>query len=104
MSEDDGVPPLTQSSGKSRVQYAWIFLFDENINLEDPFSIVPLSYFKDVENFPWTVIEGEMNSECRSETRTFTNILGQFKIFGKIEKGRKHSFTLSFISFTILNM
>lgn len=81
------LPPLTQTSGKSRVKYAWIFLFEENINAAEPFSIVPLNDFLDVEDFPWTFIEGEMSTECREEVRIFSNMKGKYRIFGKIEKG-----------------
>lgn len=79
-------PPLTQA-GKSKVKYAWVFLFENNINVEEPFKIVPLSLFSEVEDFPWSFIEGEMSSECRAEIRKFDNMTGDFRIFGKIEKG-----------------
>lgn len=79
-------PPPTQSGGRSKVKYGSIFLFTEDINVQDPFSIVPLSFFIGTD-FPWSSIEGEMTSESRSVTRTFTNLKGKFKIFGKIEKG-----------------
>lgn len=81
----DSCPPLTQS-GKSKVKYAWVFLFNNNINIEDPFSIVPLSFFSQVD-FPWNSIEGEMTTSSRTEIRTFSNLPGNFRIFAKIEKG-----------------
>lgn len=80
-------PPLTQRPGPSKVKYAWIMLFEENINVESPFSVVSLSSFIDVADFPWTSIEGVMSPECRYEIRTFTNMPGRFRIFSKIEKG-----------------
>ena len=89
---DDNVPPPTQVGGKSRVKYAWIFLFKDDINAEDPFSIMPLSFFADVEDFPWTFIEGEMSPECRHEVRSFSNMTGKYRIFGKIEKGKNYQF------------
>ena len=84
--DSDG-PILTQPSGKSKVKYGSIILFTEDINLEDPFSIVPLHFFVDT-NFPWSSIEGEMTTESRLELRTFSNIPGQHRIFAKIEKGK----------------
>ena len=80
-------PPMTQKSEKSRVQYAWIILFKVDINEEEPFSIVPLKFFTEAKDFPWNFIEGEMSSECRNEICTFSNLVGEFKIFGKVEKG-----------------
>lgn len=80
-------PPLTQTTGKSKVKYGAIFLFKEDIDVEDPFSIVPLSFFGNT-NFPWSAIEGEMTSECRKEVRTFSNLPGKFRIFAKIEMGK----------------
>lgn len=88
---EDSAPPLTQSSGQSRVKYAWIFLFEDNINEEEPFTIVPLTFFRDCHDFPWTFIEGEMSSECRSKVLTFSKMPGKkFRIFGKIEKGENY--------------
>ena len=83
--DDDGAPPLTQGN-KSHVQYGSIFLFKEDIDENYPFSVVPLNFFGE-NDFPWNAIRGEMSSECRGELRTFSNLDGQYRIFGKIEKG-----------------
>ena len=82
-------PPMTQSCGKSQVKYAWIILFQDDINEEEPFSVVPLNSFVDVEDFPWSVIKGEMSSERRQEIHQFSNLPGKYRIFGKIEKGKE---------------
>ena len=87
-----GCPPLTQS-GRSKVKYSWIFLFNNGINIENPFSVAPLSFFADVD-FPWSFIEGEMSSNCRAEIHQFQNLPGNYRIFGKIEKGNLHNIPL----------
>ena len=83
--EEEG-PPLTQQGSRSHVQYGSIFLFVDDIDVQDPFSIVPLSFFRDTE-FPWDSIKGEMNHESRVLVRTFSKLPGRYRIFGKIEHG-----------------
>ena len=84
----DRSPPLTQhQSGVSQVKYGSIFLFSDDINNKNPFSIVPLKFFETAKDFPWSSITGEMSSESRAEVRTFSTMPGQFRIFGKIEQG-----------------
>lgn len=83
--DSDGPPP-TQSCAKSKVKYGSIFLFKNDINEREPFSVVPLNVFVDTD-FPWSSIEGEMTMACRTKVRTFGNMVGNFRIFGKIEKG-----------------
>lgn len=83
---DDSAPPLTQREGKSKVKYGSVILFSEDIEKKDPFNIVPLSFFRN-SNFPWSSIEGIMSPGCRTEVRTFKNLEGKFRIFGKIETG-----------------
>lgn len=89
--ENGEFPPMTQPSGKSLVKYAWIFVFEDDINIEEPFSIMPLHFFSEVDDFPWTFIKGEMSPECRKKNWTFSNMTRNFKIFGKIEKGKGSS-------------
>ena len=92
-------PPLTQSDGKSKVKYGSVFLFKEDINCRDPFSIVPLNFFKDTD-FPWSSIEGEMTSESRCSVRSFSNLPGKYRIFGKIERGNLKKVKILFLSFS----
>ena len=83
---DEEGPPLTQQGGHSQVKYGSIFLFEDDINVPEPFSIVPLSFFRDTE-FPWGSIKGEMNNDIRVQQRTFQNLPGTYRIFAKIEHG-----------------
>lgn len=86
--DGEGIPS-TQGYGISRVCYAWIIIFKNDINLESPFSILPLSFFSDCDDFPWKFIEGEMTSSCRSEVRAFSKLPGEhYRIFAKIERGK----------------
>ena len=89
MDEETPSVPLTQNNngGMSKVQYGSIILFKEDINEPQPFSIVPLNFFRGT-NFPWSSIEGEMTKECRIGVRTFENLNGNYRIFGKIERGK----------------
>ena len=83
---DNEGPPLTQQGSRSQVKYGSIFLFEEDINVPEPFSIFPLSFFRNTE-FQWDSITGEMNNETRAVVRTFPNLTGRYRIFGKIEHG-----------------
>lgn len=83
---EEDAPPLTQQDGTSQVQYGSIFLFKEDIDEAEPFSIVPLHVFKDTD-FPWASIKGLMSSQCRKEVWRFSNMDGKYRIFGKIEHG-----------------
>lgn len=86
MEEDN--PSMTQVGGKSKVKYAWIMLFHYSVNESEPFSIVPLSTFRD-SDFPWRDVEGILSPDFRSEQRTFSNMPGKtFTIFCKIEVGK----------------
>lgn len=81
--------PLTQNeAGVSKIKYAWAILFANNINFSCPFSIVPLSFFKD-SDFPFDTIRGEMHSEDRAKIRTLQKLPGnEYRVFGKIEMGK----------------
>ena len=84
-------PPLTQDEGKSQVKYAWVILFHYDIDDPAPFTMVPLSFFAG-SDFPWPAVKGILNSEFRSEKRTFSNIPGkEFMIFAKVEIGEKNA-------------
>lgn len=77
--------PMTQR-GKSKLKYSWLILFKNDVNEEVPFSVVPLSSFAKID-FPWSLIEGEMSSECRGEIRKIDSLPGEYRFFCKIEKG-----------------
>ena len=82
-------PPPTQGYAVSKVCYAWIIIFKNDINLENPFSVMALNVFKDIDDFPWKVIEGEMTCACRCEIRSLSNLSGGYRIFAKIEHGEE---------------
>lgn len=86
MAERD--PPPTQENGSSQVQYAWVILFNYNINNPSPFSMVPLNFFAG-SDFPWKTIRGFLSSHIRKQTRSFSNLPGKkFNIFAKVEIGK----------------
>lgn len=80
--------PSTQEGCPSKVKYAWIILFNYDINEPEPFSIVPLSSFVG-SNFPWNAVEGFLSSEARIKRRVFSNFPDKvYTIFAKVEIGK----------------
>ena len=88
-------PPLTQEVGSSKVQYAWVILFNYDINESNPFGVYPLSLFVGTD-FPWKAVKGVLSSEFRKEIRSFSNIPGkEFNIFAKIEVGELYNIIIN---------
>lgn len=86
--------PLTQETvhKKSVIQYAWVILFNFDINNSKPFSIARLRDFAD-SNFPWRGIKGEMSIDFRIQLHDFTCFPGkQFFIFAKIQYGNIYTY------------
>lgn len=83
-------PPATQMSGVSKVKYAWVILFNMDVDDEAPFIIVRLTHFKN-SDFPWAGITEEMTKEFRVGVRKISNMPPEnsYCIFGKIEHGKK---------------
>ena len=80
-------PPMTQTSGVSTQKYAWVILFQYNINVSSPFSIAPLSCFAG-SDFPWQAVEGKLSTKFRKERRKISNLPGdEYLIFAKVELG-----------------
>lgn len=84
-------PPATQVTGVSRVQYAWVILFTNNVDNVAPFIIIRLTHFKN-SDFPWTGITEEMTEEYRTCVRKISNMPGNVCIFAKIEHGKVLTF------------
>lgn len=80
---------MTQKERLSQVKYAWAFLFKNDVNESQPFSIVPLSHFEG-SNFPWHSIKGVMDSQERKKIRSLERLPGSsHRVFAKIEHGNK---------------
>ena len=83
--------PLTQDSGLSEVTYAWVILFNYDINNSHPFSILPLNFFVD-SDFPWEAVKGILSPGFRAEKRTLSKLPGnEYAIFAKVEIGNNNS-------------
>lgn len=89
-------PSNTQANDKSNLTYAWVILFQMDVDSEFPFSISRLSQFKN-SNFPWELIKSDLNEKSRLATRNFDNMDGPFCVFAKIEHGKNvicmHAYT-----------
>lgn len=78
---------MTQDSVKSKVKYAWVVLFDFDINNNEPFIIVKLRQFLDC-IFPWHSIKEEMTMDFRIKLFKFSCFPGkQYFVFAKIQYG-----------------
>lgn len=91
-------PPLTQQSSGSQRIYSWVFLFEININNENPFICLSLDHFRNTD-FPFELINGHMGLSDRLKPRNLSGLPGsKYYIFAKVEQG---TFTF-FISFNAL--
>lgn len=82
-----GTPPLTQRKAQSKISYAWVILFNMNVDKETPFKIFRLTLFKDI-NFPWDCIKSDMSQQFRQSIHRFTNMPNErVCVFAKIERG-----------------
>ena len=82
--------PLTQDdgNGKSKIKYGWIILFEKNVNVSKPFTIVKLRDFLNTD-FPWKRIWDEMTKECRLQTHVFSSLFPgkEYFLFAKVQYG-----------------
>lgn len=84
--------PLTQESAKSEVKYTWCILFEFDVDLRKPFSIMKLKTFLGTD-FPWRSISGEMTKESRIRLHEFSACPGKkFFVFAKIQYGKSKTF------------
>ena len=81
-------PPATQASSHSNREYVAVFLFEYDIDTEQPFSSVTLDNFQG-SDFPFEVINGHMGLSDRLKPRSLSRLPGRkFCIFAKCEEGR----------------
>lgn len=95
-----GTPIQTQVKGKSSIPYAWVILFNKDVDKALPFSIVRLTIFQN-SNFPWECITSDMSQQFRLSVRTFSNFPPEdrYYIFAKVEQGMFICYYISFAFF-----
>ena len=89
MAEEDGVViPATQTS--SSVSYKWVIVFGWELKFENPFSVYPMSQFKDSEDFPKELITGPLTDLDRSDRFKIASVNARStSIFAKIQEGKQ---------------
>lgn len=81
--------PLTQEAVKSKIRYAFVILFEFNVDEENPFQIYSLKTFEKT-NFPWRSIQSEMTRDLRIRQYELSCFPGkEYFIFAKVEYGKK---------------
>lgn len=89
-SDDDALnrPPPTQQKAPSNRKYVSVFLFNHDLDNENPFSSVSLDQFEGTD-FPFQLINGRLSLEDRLCPRDFSKFPdSKYSVFAKCEEGK----------------